>query len=100
LAPIAAPEVDLDIQQISFDSLLDVLAERIVSRMQPAVQSDVIVPRLMSIPQAAEYLGRTVDAVENMIRNGKLPTVRGDRRVQLDREDLDRWIEANKCKPI
>jgi excisionase family DNA binding protein len=87
--------------QFDFGSLLDILADRILARMQPAAQkSDLIAPRLMSIPQAAEYLGRTVDAVENMIRNGKLLTVRGDRRVQFDREDLNHWIEANKCMPI
>ena len=52
--------------------------------------------RLLSVPEAAEYLGRTPWAVRGLIDNGKLPVVRLDRRVQIDRLDLDRLIE--RCK--
>jgi excisionase family DNA binding protein len=52
--------------------------------------------RLYSIPEAGEYLGRTPWAVREMIWRGKLPAVRDGRRILLDVEDLDRWIEANK----
>ena len=52
--------------------------------------------RLLSVPEAADYLGRTVWAVRGLIDNGKLPAVRLDRRVQIDRLDLDRLIE--RCK--
>jgi excisionase family DNA binding protein len=52
--------------------------------------------RLYAIPEAAEYMGRTPWAIREMVWKGKLPAVRDGRRILLDVEDLDRWIEANK----
>jgi excisionase family DNA binding protein len=52
--------------------------------------------RLYTIPQAAEYLGRSPWAVRSMIWSGKLPAVRDGKRVLVDVYDLDRWIENNK----
>ena len=52
--------------------------------------------RLYAIPEAAEYLGRTPWAIREMIWKGKLPAVRDGRRILLDINDLDYWIEANK----
>jgi excisionase family DNA binding protein len=52
--------------------------------------------RLLNVPEAAEYIGRTEEAFRQMIHRGKIPVVRIDRRVQIDRTDLDRLIERNK----
>ena len=52
--------------------------------------------RLLTVEQAAQYLGRTELAVYQLISHKKLPTVRTDRRVMIDVRDLDRWIEENK----
>ena len=52
--------------------------------------------RLLNLPQAGEYLGRTVWSVREMIWAGKLPFVRDGRRILLDINDLDEWIEKNK----
>jgi excisionase family DNA binding protein len=52
--------------------------------------------RLYSIPEAGEYLGRTPWTIREMIWKGKLPAVRDGRRILLDINDLDQWIEANK----
>ena len=52
--------------------------------------------RLLTVEEAAEYLGRTVWGVREMIYSGKLPAVKIDRRVQLDVKDLERLIERNK----
>ncbi len=52
--------------------------------------------RLLTIEEAAEYLGRTVWGVREMIYSGKLPAVKIDRRVQLDIRDLERLIDQNK----
>jgi len=54
--------------------------------------------RLYSISEAAEYLGRSVWSVRELIWHGKLPSVKADRRVHLDIIDLDQWIERNKVK--
>jgi excisionase family DNA binding protein len=54
--------------------------------------------RLYSIPEAAEYLGRSVWSIRELIWNGSLSCVRMGRRVHLDIIDLDQWIERNKVK--
>jgi excisionase family DNA binding protein len=55
-------------------------------------------PRLFTVEDAGLYLGRTNKAVQHMIASGKLPTVKADRRVFLDRKDLDEWIERGKSQ--
>jgi excisionase family DNA binding protein len=55
-------------------------------------------PRLFSVEDAALYLGRSKKAVQHLIAFGKLPTVKADRRVFLDRKDLDEWIERSKSQ--
>lgn len=61
--------------------------------------SNLKTQRLLNIDEAASYLGRTPGALRMMIHRGSLPVVRlGGRRVQLDREDLDRLIEVNKTR--
>lgn len=52
--------------------------------------------RLLTVEQAAEYLNRTRDAMRHLVHDGKLPTVRADKRVFIDVEDLDAWIRNNK----
>jgi excisionase family DNA binding protein len=52
--------------------------------------------RLYSVPEAAAYLGRSVCGVREMIWDGKLPKVQWDRRIYVDKNDLDDLIEKNK----
>jgi excisionase family DNA binding protein len=52
--------------------------------------------RLLSVREAAEYLGRTQKALRHMVANGTIPAVREGSLVHLDRADLDRWIEMRK----
>lgn len=56
------------------------------------------VKRLYSVPEAAFYLGRTVDALREIIWAGKIPFIRDGRRIFLDVRDLDTWIEQNKTQ--
>ena len=60
------------------------------------MQNKVRQKRLLSVPEGGSYLGRTTWAVREMIWAGKLPIVRDGRRILLDIEDLDRWINNNK----
>jgi excisionase family DNA binding protein len=82
------------------DGLLDALAERVAEKVRASLARDggalAVRPRLLTVEQAAVYLGRTKEAVQHMIASGKIPTVRADRRVFVDRQDMDRWIED--CK--
>jgi hypothetical protein len=45
---------------------------------------------------AAEYIGRTPTALRHLIAKQAIPCVRRDGRVQLDRQDLDNWVELSK----
>jgi excisionase family DNA binding protein len=55
-----------------------------------------ISPRLLTVREAAEYIGRTETAVRELVWNGKLAHIRTDRRVMLDIRDLDSWIDTNR----
>ncbi len=54
--------------------------------------------RLFNLKEAAEYLGRSVWGVRELIWSRQLPVVKqtGCRKMYLDRNDLDLFIEKNK----
>lgn len=54
--------------------------------------------RLYAISEAAFYLGRSPWSVRRLIWSGALPEVRAGRRVHLDIQDMDAFIEQNKFK--
>jgi excisionase family DNA binding protein len=79
--------------------LIEALAERVAQRVCAHLAQGAapnVRPRLLTVEQAALYLGRTKEAIEHMIASGKIPTVRFDRRVFVDVPDLDSLIENNK----
>jgi excisionase family DNA binding protein len=79
------------------DRLLDVLAEKLVAKQEERqCRNGAPARRLLSVEEAAAYLGRSPAAIRHMIESGKLPAVRIDRRVAVDIRDLDRLIEASK----
>jgi excisionase family DNA binding protein len=59
--------------------------------------SAIIVPRLMRIQDAAQYLGATTWQVETLLREKAIPSfVLGKRRV-VDRLELDRYVERRNA---
>jgi excisionase family DNA binding protein len=54
--------------------------------------------RLYNVSEAACYLGRTVDALREMIWRGKLPISKDGRRVLVDKKDMDDFIERSKTR--
>jgi excisionase family DNA binding protein len=83
-----------DTNDLSFDRLLEALAEKLASKL--CQEPTRLYPRLMTVDQAAVYLGRTREAIQHLVSSEKVPTVRTDRRVFLDRLDLDKWINEHK----
>ena len=71
------------------DDILRRIAERVPARPQR---------RLLTVPEAAEYIGRTVHGIRQMVRQHKIPVVRIDKKVMFDVQDLDKMIEANKVR--
>lgn len=54
--------------------------------------------RLYTLKEAAEYLGRSVWGIRELIWSKKMPIVKqqGCRKMYVDRNDLDAFIEKNK----
>jgi excisionase family DNA binding protein len=78
------------------DALADAIAERLYQRLTAAMDRNKA--RLLDVRAAAEYIGRTPSAVRHLIAKGTIPGVRRDGRVQLDRQDLDNWLELGKTR--
>jgi excisionase family DNA binding protein len=55
-----------------------------------------IARRLISVREAAHYLGRTEKSVRHLVGRRKLRSVRADGRVMFDLSDLDDWITMNR----
>jgi excisionase family DNA binding protein len=87
----------------NIDGLIEALAKRVAEHVRAELAQDGgarIKARLLTVEQAAMYLGRTEEAMQHLIASGKIQTVRFDRRVFLDIRDLDRLIEDYKTSGI
>jgi hypothetical protein len=96
----------MNIAGMDLSALLDLLAENLAARLQrlPVAQTQlgapVVTPRLLTVEQAASYLGRTKASVQHMVvSSSRLPVVKADRRVFLDVRDLDFWINQSNQEP-
>jgi excisionase family DNA binding protein len=78
------------------DALADAIAERVCQRLTAVLERNK--GRLLDVAAAAEYIGRTPSALRHLIAKGTIPCVRRDGRVQLDRQDLDNWLELGKTR--
>ena len=52
--------------------------------------------RLLTVKETAEYLGRSVASIRELIWAGTLPIVKCGKRIHCDIFDLDNWIEQHK----
>lgn len=78
---------------LGLDALADAIADRVLARLHQSKEA-----RLLSVSEAAAYLGRTEKSVRHMVANGAIPAVREGTRIHLDRADLDRWLEMRKVQ--
>jgi excisionase family DNA binding protein len=56
--------------------------------------------RLYSIKEGALYLGRSVWALREMLWAGKMPYVKDGKRILLDIQDMNEWIDRSKTRSI
>ncbi len=75
--------------EFNTDSIADALALRLRD-------NGLLIPRLLTLDQAATYLGLTKDALKAKVHMGRVPTVELDKKLRFDRQDLDRLIDQNK----
>jgi excisionase family DNA binding protein len=68
---------------------------------QPAVVfNGVVGKRLLTVEEAARYLGLKVDTVYKKARLRELPSVKVGRALRFDVEALQRFIEQHAIKTI
>ena len=73
---------------------IEAIAQAIARHLSAAARTTP--KRLLSLDEAGEYIGRTSRSVRALIASHQFPGVEADRRVFVDREDLDKWIERSK----
>lgn len=56
--------------------------------------------RLYSLPEAANYLGRTIWSMRELVWKGSIPIVREGKRIFVDVIDLETWVAKNKTTYI
>lgn len=56
----------------------------------------IVSQRLLTLPEAAHYLGCTLWSVRELIWKGQLPYTRFGKRFQVDRCDLDELVDREK----
>ncbi len=59
-------------------------------------ESDVLQPRLLSYEAATRYLSLSYWTVRHMVVEGYIPHIKSGKRVLIDVQDLDEWIEKSK----
>jgi excisionase family DNA binding protein len=72
------------------------IEKRITENVVEALSKRPLQRRVLSVREAAEYLGCDESTVRNFHAAGNLPAVRATTRLQFDLVDLDAFIERNK----
>jgi len=55
-----------------------------------------LLPRLLTVKEAACYLGRSVSALYKLVWRKQIRSVRHGRNLRFDRYELNRWIMSDK----
>jgi excisionase family DNA binding protein len=77
------------------NQLIETLAQRVAAIVLERLE-DTSKRRWLTVDQAAEHLGRTPEAVRGLVKRGELTPYKPDGRLQLDREELDRWMRGTR----
>jgi len=85
-----------DIGPLAFElptALIETLAQRVAAIVLERLE-DTSSRRWLTVDQAADYLGRSQEAVRGLVKRRELTGYKPDGRLQLDREELDRWMRG------
>lgn len=74
-------------------SFVEMLAKAVAAEI---ARVGTVAPRLLSLDQAATYLGMTKAALKYKALDGQVPCVRADKKYRFDKQDLDAWITEHK----
>jgi excisionase family DNA binding protein len=78
-------------EQQFIDALADAVAAKVIAQIANSHPSQ---GRLMTVADAASYLGRSKQAIYHLIHSGAIPIKRQGTRVFIDRVELNKWIDA------
>lgn len=53
-------------------------------------------PRLLNVREAAQYLACSVHAIRQLQWSSAIPSLKIGKLIQFDRQDLDRYVDAQK----
>jgi len=59
------------------------------------VRGKSILPKTLSTKQAAEFLGKSPQAIRSLVFTGKIKPCRNDGRLYFDREYLESWLRGD-----
>lgn len=88
--------MSLSLEEALVEAIAEKVTQRIIEKWNSQSDRPKVVPRLLTVCEAGQYLGRSQRSVEHLIADKSLRVVRTGKRVHLDRKDLDYWIEQNK----
>ena len=75
------------------DRLVNGIASQLGRHLESLAPQRAQAKRLFTVAEAAEYLGRTENAVKLLIYRGKLPVTKIDSKSQIDKAALDQLID-------
>jgi excisionase family DNA binding protein len=61
------------------------------------MSAESIVPRLLTVQQAAAYLSTSVHAVRQLQWGREIPSLKIGKRLLFDKKDLDRYVDLAKA---
>jgi len=76
------------------EAVLDVVRRQVLSEIQEQEEQSkpVSSKRLLTVAEAAEYMGRTENAMRQLIHKKLIPVVRFGRNIRIDIRDLEAII--------
>jgi len=79
------------------DAIAEIIKSAVASGVREALNvQEVTNRRLLTVEEAAVYLGRSRREIFNMIAGNTIPTVGEGKLRRFDIRDLDTWIANNK----
>ena len=75
------------------NALIETLAQRVAAIVVERLD-DTSDRRWLTVDQAADYIGRTPEAIRGLVKRGVLTGYKPDGRLQLDRTELDQWMRG------
>jgi excisionase family DNA binding protein len=73
------------------NALIETVAQRVAAIVLERLE-DTSNRRWFTVDQAADYIGRTPEAIRGLVKRRELTGYKPDGRLQLDRTELDRWM--------